>query len=261
MSIILTGTGWLAEQAGAKFLEKFAHNVLERWSQHRRKEFFNSFCDEFRKELAIKEPLSQVDEALEKLINKDKHTEILFEAYRQVSLAKSKTLGPRIIGYLTATLIIKEQEADDDDQMIFEIAEKSSDADLLAFANFYDENVEHSKKADKTIYNVTLNKYGELRILFDKESFNTTWRKEGAINLPPPNLADFIGDWAVRYKNLGVLIEEVSEKTIEYRADSERHIDEDGTERTITWWIIVPSRFKRLRDYIVRANFKSDGTV
>lgn len=258
MSLIFSGAQWLTEEVASKLFEKFSENVLERWSKHRRNEFFKSFCEEFQKELYLKEPQSKVDNAFEELLKKDKTSEILFEAYRQVSLAKSKTLGPRIIGYLTATLVLQDILANEDDEMIFEIAEKSSDADLLAFASFYDENVEHSKNKDKRVYNVSLSEHGELRILLGTEVFNSSWRRQKtSVNLTPVNLGEYIGDWAIRYKNLGVIVEEVSEETLEYGADPERHIDEDGTERTISWVIIIPGRFKRLRDYIGRAKLNN----
>lgn len=254
MSITAVGT-WVGEQIAGKIFEKFNDKVIERWSRYRRERFFEAFCDEMAVEIEQQHPLASVNEILEKVLEDENKSETLFEAYRQVSLSKSKKIGPRIIGFLTAEIILKDGLASVDEELLFEIAERSSDADLLAFSDFYDDNVEHSRNTDRRAYTVTLLKNGDLEIVHDTYEIDSNWDFGGSFNMGAINLADDIGDWAVRFRALGVLVEKITDKTKSYQEDSERHIDQDGTLRTITWIISIPSRFKRLRDLIVRANF------
>jgi hypothetical protein len=255
MSLVVKGGVWIGKKLASKLFDKFSSKVVERWSKYRRDMFFEAFCHEMEIELQQKYPSVAVEDTLQTILDDENKSEALFEAYRQVSLSKSKKIGPRIIGLLTAQIFVQDNVADADEELLFEIAEKSSDADLIGFANFYDEQLEHSKNSNKKIYNVTKKKNGNLEIVVGEESLDSTWDRNSDINLGSLNLRADYGAWALRFKNLGVLVEEIRDKTISYEEDSERHIDEPGTLRTIRWVIIVPGQFSRLRDLIVRANY------
>ena len=64
-------------------------------------------------------------------------TEVLYDAYRSVCFSKSKTMGPRILGLLTASIVLEKRTATDEEEPVFKAAEALSDPELLEFFKAY----------------------------------------------------------------------------------------------------------------------------
>jgi hypothetical protein len=238
----------LVGHAAGKLLDKFGSSfrahVIDRWSRRRAEEFFNQFCSEvLRQEDA---PPDELDKALTRILEDEVCSEVLFEAYRRVALSKSKSLGPRIIALLTAELVAQGRIAGDAEDTIFSAAENLTDDELLAFAEFVHEEQAKSASSPDT------NGLG-LRIKWATEQFDSNWPHRGTISTAPLNLDECLGRWAGKMKNYGIIKDDVQERQYDYKVDSERHIDEPGTIREITWWIDVPADYLKLVELIYRA--------
>lgn len=124
----------LASKAGysvANSLAKsFASNVIERWTRHRAEKFFTEFQNRLLKSRLEGDIQVNVSEEIEEILSTDIGSEVVFDAYRRVSLAKSKDIGPRVIGILTAELCIENRIADDFEELVFSVAETLNDYEM-----------------------------------------------------------------------------------------------------------------------------------
>ena len=98
-------TGHLAGKLVDRVSRSFRTNVIERWSKRRANNFFQQFCREVEIELAGGRS-EELETLLDKMLQDEHSTELLFDAYRRVSLSRSKAIGPRVIGILTAKFFI-----------------------------------------------------------------------------------------------------------------------------------------------------------
>lgn len=55
-------------------------------------------------------------------------------------------------------------------------------------------------------------------------------------------------------KSHGIILDDIKERQWEYKEDGERHIDEDGSVREISWWLTIPKAFFRLAELVERAS-------
>jgi hypothetical protein len=223
----------------------FRAHVIERWSRRRAVEFFDQFCKEV---LLQREGANshELQEHLARLIEDEVCSEVLFDAYRRVSLSKSKSLGPRITGLLTAELVGTGRIANDADEAIFSAAENLADNELVAFAKFTREEREKSAAGPEKA------KQGELRVELGAAQRDSNWLRDDMLSLAAPDLSRCLGRWAAKLQNCGILTTDVTERQFEYEEDAERHVDEAGTVREITWWIVIPESSFRLVDFISR---------
>ncbi len=224
-------------------------NVIERWSRHRARQFFQAFC-----EAVTDDNMSEADleQTLDDLLRDDRRSEILFDAYRSVCLAKSKTLGPRVIALLTAELVTANSFADDEESAIFEAAEELSDTELTEFSDFAIQYRSDAKAENNDSCSVTRD--NSLCIKMGEETFDSNWHRETDVSLAPLDLANDIGTWAPKLKRHGLLSDDVAERQRWYREDSERHVDQDGTTREITWWLYLSASSLRLAQLIQKAS-------
>src|SRR5437868_4854945 len=97
----------------AKIIGKhFGKAVVERWSRHRAERFFEAFAEGLDRGARSDGGPLDSEAMLTQILNDETKTEVMFDAYRRVCLAKSKTIGPRMIGLLTAELVLKGKMAD-----------------------------------------------------------------------------------------------------------------------------------------------------
>lgn len=216
-----TGTSWLAAQ--------FKHSVIERWSRRRAEAFFQTFVQHVAAADREGEGLHGLEPMLAAIIEDDVKSEVLFDAYRKVCLSASASIGPRVIAVVTARLVIQGRAASPEEECLLMAAEMLSDSD---FAELCDYLSQHTPSE------------GAIK-LFD-ESEDSNWRT-GSISIGPADLGEFVGNWCVRLASIGLAAQEIQKELHDYRADSERHIDEDGTLTTYTWNLVLRSEVLELK--------------
>jgi len=233
-------TSLAAGHAAGKLIDRvatsFRVNVIERWSKRRARHFFEQFCHEVEIELAGGRS-DELESLLEKMLKDEHSTELLFDAYRRVSLSRSKTIGPRVIGILTAKLAIEQREPTGAEESMLDAAEQLYDDELIESASFIGEY--RRRAADEKQDDVTLCDRGILRIKWNCEQLDSNWHREFDVSLGPLNLDESCGSWATKMESLGMIQTDLTEKKWNYQEDGERHIDQDGSVREISWWIIT----------------------
>lgn len=210
-------------------------HVIERWTRKRAIEFYRSFCATL---LSDNPTGIQLEEMLNELLCDDARSEIVFEAYRLVCLAKSKSIGPRIIAVLVAEIVQRDGIAEAQEEILLAAAEQLSDNELLSFTA-------ELAKLPK------LDEWGETEITLDTRQIDSNW-SHGHTEIAQGSLAHSFGPWAEKLKSLGMLSESVVEQTFQYQEDSERHIDMDGSVREITWKVFFHPPSARLAELVER---------
>lgn len=249
VSSLISGhvAGKLLDYVGSKFKT----NVIERWTKRRAQRFFDEFCREVEIELGGTKS-AKLDDILSHILEDETCSETLFDAYRRVSLTRSKELGPRIIGIVTAELVLQDRIADEIEDSILAAAENLKDDELLDFAKFVRE--QSARGTDESKKDVNFTKNGDLKIEWYKEHFDSNWRNNTGVSIAPLNLDESLGRWASKIKSYGILFDDMQERQWEYQEDSERHIDQDGTVREISWCIYVPKEYLRLAELVDRVS-------
>lgn len=244
-------SGYVAEKIIDRVTKSFKINVIERWTKARAEKFFNEFCREIELELAGHQS-DELDILLEKILEDETRSEVLFNAYRHVCFSRSKNLGPRIIGVLTAQLVIEGRLADEAEDNIFMAAENLLDNELLEFAEFTKKY--KSQAEDEKIEDVSFDDHGNLAIEWFSERIDSNWNRDTNLSLAPLDLVECLGKWALKIKSLGIISDDLKERQWDYSEDDERHIDEPGRIREISWWIYMSKSYFKLADLIERVS-------
>ncbi|SRR6266567_4549433 len=221
-------------------------HVIERWSRHRAREFFNAFC------LAIAGTEISDDELrlmLNRLLADEKRSEIVFDAYRSVCLTKSRSTGPRVIALLTGELVNAESIADEGEEDIFAAAEQLSDGEFDEFGACVRDCKRKIGTGSKDAPTVQPN--GAIVIMVNEDTTTSNWPSRESRSFGPLDLVE-IGTWAPKLKQLGLVSDDVRERQWAFKEDSERHIDQDGVAREITWWLTLYKPALRLAELIDR---------
>lgn len=207
--LVIKLTTWL--------LSQFKAIVIEKWSRRRAEAFFQTFVERLTEVDNKGKPLSELEPLLSKLIEDDFKSQILFEAYRQVYLSSSASIGPKIIAVMTARLIAENRMASSEEERLLMAAEMLSDMDLIEFSNY-------------------LSKYSPVNLEVEllEETEDSNWRK-GSIALGPVNIGEYVGNWCLKMANCGLVVNDLVRKSIDYDVDDDAHVDEPGTLTTYTW--------------------------
>jgi hypothetical protein len=142
----------IAKQAGSFIARKFGTKVVERWTRYRAENFFEGFVEALASEMQTGIESQNADAVLERILEDETKSEVLFDAYRSVCFSKSKSLGPKIVGLLTGYLVAQGRMANSTEDGIFRAAESLSDPDLIElFKDFRlrAKNAETSKRPKK----------------------------------------------------------------------------------------------------------------
>lgn len=239
---------------------KFGTKVIERWTRYRADKFFEGFVESLSEELKTGVESNKADEALEAILDDDKKSEVLFDAYRTVCFAKSKNLGPKIIGILTGYIVAEGRTTQGDEDHVFRAAEALSDVELI---DLFKEFREWAKKADasedkkKDAHWVG----NSIVIPWNEEVRDSAWphSREAEIDVSPLNFEEvFGGYWAAHAERLGLLSSRITQRQEEYKEDSERHIDEDGVLTIYASTMTFESPCKKLCDLIERSLEKNE---
>jgi hypothetical protein len=210
-------------------------HVIERWTRKRAIEFYREFCAT----LLLDNPSNAtLQEMLDELLGDEARSELVFEAYRLVCLAKSKRIGPRIIAVLVAHIVQGAGVADDEEEVLLAAAEQLSDSELLSFSS-------------ELLGLGGPNQHGEITVTLDMRQIDSNYN-DRRVEIGRGSLVEVYGLWAEKLRSLGLLTDFVSERTFRYTEDSERHIDADGSVREITWSVVFSSSSRRLAELVQR---------
>ena len=154
MGIITVVSGRMLDHATGKLMEalgqRFQTEVIQRWTKPRAQNFFEAFCQEVLKESSVQNN-GNADVLLDMILEDDVRSEVLFDSYRRVCMARSRDMGPRIIGLLTAQVIANGAKATNSEEQIFMAAEQLTDDELLAFVDFYKKHRGGSRNSDRVL--------------------------------------------------------------------------------------------------------------
>jgi len=128
---LVAGAQLLVEaEAKKKVIQYIKESVIERWSSYRADQFFKTFLEEVRKEKDSRFDSADLNDMLKQVAAGDKQSSAIFDAYRRVALSASKEIGPMIIGTLTASIVLEDRDATNEEELIFHAAEILNDHDF-----------------------------------------------------------------------------------------------------------------------------------
>lgn len=239
-----------AKSTAIKKTQEFVKKkIIERWSQYRAEKFFEAFLGEVGKQADGRYQLASLDELLEKLGANDEATSALFDAYRRVCLSASKDIGPRVIGLLTAEIVLQERSATDGEERIFQAAELLNDADFRGFVEYT--RARQSQLTDEQC--VQFEREGHACYTVDEYVDEVETTGGHFISFPPPNLGETLGVWGLRLGGLCLVGMERRERTRIEHADSERYRDQDMHVRTVKDYVVTTPEYHRLAALSERA--------
>lgn len=222
-------------------------HVIERWTRYRAKKFFEAFCESL---LDAGVTDADIGATLDLLLADESKSEIMFEAYRAVCLSRSKDLGPRVIAMITAELVLVKATSTCSDDLIFSAAEELLDSELSDFSDFA---ISFEKKLNNGDKDIRLIMDGSIEILIKKETIDLNWTQGSTVSVGPMDLAEEVGYWAPKLKQIGLISDDVREKQYRYEEDSERYIDMPGVAREIRWWLTLTKSSLVLAKLVRRA--------
>lgn len=203
-------SSYMVGKAADQLLDMFRAQVIERWSRRRAEEFFAAFAK------AVVDPAmppNEVEADLTAILQDETKSEVLFDAYRRVCLAKSKVIGPRAIGLLTAQILIENRAATEFEERWFEAYETCSDEELKDLSEFYALAFERLRGNQKD-YRV---RGTTMQIDWTEDEGSLT----GNVDRSPLNLHEALGSWAAKLERLGMIRTTMEEKIWDRRPHAE----------------------------------------
>lgn len=198
---LVAGAQQLAgKQAVGAAMQYFKSSVVERWSIYRAQKFFEVFLEEVRKESDSRFDSADLNDMLRNVASTDKQSAALFDAYRRVALSASKDIGPRIIGMLTAVIVLEDRQATNDEELIFQAAEVLNDRDFDDLDKWWPKNSNQLGTADDSL-RIFIRKGPELA-----PGISLGQVASGADDVPL-DVAREVGVFALKLKNTGLLAE------------------------------------------------------
>lgn len=187
-------------------IDKMSSSVIQRWSRRRAIAFYRSFIEELFRETPDPEIIAR---KLDQLHENEATSEMIFEAYRAVSLSKSKTIGPKVIGVLVANIVQRESPvASDVEDLVLAACESLSDSDFLRFALCIDPLIH--ERVGTNSHPGHFNALDHLELAVDTSVVRTASPFRGgteSINLMDDSLTLRLGLWAERLSALGLITE------------------------------------------------------
>lgn len=212
--------------------DRFKTAVIERWSKYRAEQFFHSFVQalaHYDLKLADEE---FVRTQLDKLFDDKVKTEVLYDAYRQVAFAASKTVGPQIIGILVARLVHFRRRANDHEEKIMMAAELLNDGEFENFGIFFKDVLESEeclRKREfvkKRKYDVWKTEKDGYEIELESKRFDSSSRYSTNFTTAI-DLDKRFGTWALKLQSIGLLKASVQETQSSHRVS---HIEYSTNE-------------------------------
>jgi len=195
--------------------------ILEKRSLVRAEEFYNQLTSTVNQS-----DDQQLALLLQSIDGDPDRADILFSAYRDAILAKSRILGPRYIAWRTAEILNKEKPPSQAQRDSFTAAEFLDDDELVEFSKFIldsesspSPNHPDRKRVELASHSIDSN------ASFDEELSNQV------------DINDFAGPWAQRCVSLGLFHQYSTTVSRAYEEDGERHIDAPGTLTKTTFYL------------------------
>ena len=229
--------------AGAALIK---YRVIARWSRYRADRFLEALMEAVRFEMGHGVSEEEPNDVLNRMMAKEANTEAVFEAYRRVCLSRSRDIGPRMVGMMTATLLLEERRPTAVEDSIFDVAENFSDSELLDVVDV----VRGWQKSERDGYKDIASVGGTIQ-----HTIESTWiddRSSKGID-GSSQLISILGPWGEKLRSYGLVREVVHERRKHYREDSERHIDQDMSGRLVSRTIVFVAGYADLIDFIERA--------
>lgn len=242
-AIAVEGATHLAEKEAVKRMAKYLKDtVIAKWSEYRAHAFLSAFLDEVRKEQDVLHQSADLNDLLKLVSQTDNQTTALFDAYRRVALSSSKKIGPMVIGMLTAHIVLEDREATPDEELIFYAAETLNDRDFSDLKAW----VAHAWEDNESRASHHLGNKLEPRNVLVK----TGPEQPPGVSLltvglglddTPLAIAEDVGIFALKLKNIGLLTETVRRRENPREAGSTRY------------FVIVSSACQQLYSLAARA--------
>jgi hypothetical protein len=231
----------LATTVGTYLAKNFAGRIVERWTKYRSDQMLEGLVAGLSEE-KLTGNKTEVDRILSRILEHEKYSEALFDAYRRICFSKSKTIGPRIVGYLTARIIAEQRVASDGDEEIFDAAERLGDGDLIAFINEYHDQ---ASKADKESTGLAKPEWDNGAIIipwYDTQFYSNHGSYKGE-DISPLDLGKAYGRWAGELGRIGLMTTLIKRGMIDY---------ESGPAETYEFIVRFERNCKNLSDLILR---------
>jgi hypothetical protein len=233
MSLIGVGSALVGEYLAGKGVDvlgkKFKTGVIERWTRRRAEQFVNTFCGLVTSDKSDDE----IELYLTSIIEDEKKSEALFDAYRRVALSASPTLGPRIVALVTARIVGADRQPTAEEDKILSAAEKMTDVELIELRDWFGEHVSKLEKKGTSYYSKGA----------DEDSAGIDY------------WADW-GSWAAKLAGFGFIYTYVEVKTYKDWQFDEGRVIEEGDEikqvklRTDMYYA---AEYKDLAELVTRA--------
>lgn len=197
---------------------QFKDCVVARWSRHRAEAFMDELVLAVGRNEVYQEHPEEVRRLLDGAMRDDRMSCVLFESYRRVCLSASKEIGPRIVGHITALLILEDRTENEGEEIILRAAEGMTDTELLAMADFVRDNEAKAEESSgkKPLERLPVEKSGTeyvVQLFIEKEDSSG----DSSVNIGMFNLAAYLGTWAGKAEWLGLLRQELRlERRVSY---------------------------------------------
>ncbi|MUJ26327.1 hypothetical protein [Aliivibrio fischeri] len=228
--------------------KSFASNVIEKWTRRRAENFFEAFQNEIMEKRQIGDDFVHIEQEIEKIISTEIGSEILFDAYRRVSLSKSKHIGPKIIGLLTAEICLEKRVANEFEEMIFSFAENLNDIEMInsvKVLNGWLDEIENYKIKPSLARNSSVYIQND-NLIYILERHELSGNNNSLdIDLNIDNLDGLFCVGMNKFKNLGFLKERISQSI--YNDDREHdQYSHDQSHQFTTKTLSFPLKYRRI---------------
>ncbi|MGR5409245.1 hypothetical protein [Vibrio sp. PNB22_8_1] len=228
--------------------KSFASNVIERWTQRRAEKFFEEFQNEIMKNRQGGDNFVHIAQEVDKIISTEIGSEVVFDAYRRVSLAKSKVIGPRIIGLLTAEICLQNRVANEFEEAIFSFAETLNDVEMINVSNVLNKWLESiDLYKEKPWLRKTIDVYiqnDDLIYLLERNELNKN-NNTLELYLNIDSLDNLFAVGLDKFKNLGFIRERVNQSIYNDERDSNQYSRDESYQLT-TKTLSFPLKYRRI---------------
>lgn len=216
------------------FMDKFGTAVVRRWTQRRANEFFTAFLHAVQEEERTGRSSHDLNTLLKKILDDEKSSETLFDAYRHVAFAQSKIIGPRVIGILTARLILDGRMATDEEEGVFLASESMTDSEFVSAVDFITDAL---AKADGGNPDYESTPEG-VNIKWSSEVTDSNYRSRvDEVSVAPLNLGYHLGRWGGKLEQSGLLYHDLKKQVWDYGVS--HYVDESGTLTKHVWYLCL----------------------
>lgn len=218
-------SGHIAGKACDNAISLFRHNVIERWSRYRAEQFFDQLCCELRSETD-----GTLKSYLDHLRGNDSASERLFDAYRSVTLSRSKILGPKFIAVIVARTLVEDRNPTAYEASMMNVAEEFDDDEFRGFADFVRQTRDDIAKGK----DASVDERGVVKIRWCDDELELNRSSHVDFSASPLNLYDSHGSWAVKMERLDILRTDLTDR-IERREQPYAEAEPDHVRHRSLW--------------------------